>query len=576
MLIFVFVLSGCTQKEVEPTSDTIKLAALLSMSGELGSKGEIRQFALEKGVEQTNKKWQENGSKLQFELKVEDTESDGDVALEKAKALWEEGYKIFVAGSSAELEKLTPWANEQGAIIISYSSTSPALSVVGDNLFRMVPDDTQQAKALANLLSFEGMYGIVPVYRDDVYGQELTKLLTDEIKELQGVIAEPVVYQPEANNWDEIITQVAAAVESLNLEKKHVAVVTISFDEATKLLEQSAKVESLNDIRWFSSETITNSPLIIQDNQIAQYAVEKQLTGVTFGIPDSDLSKSVQAAIEEFAKGDFHPDALFAYDIPGMLATAIDKLDEPNNTEKLLAGMIEGSSLYAGVTGWTYLQENGDRKYYHYDIWEVQQANSAYSWARTAKFLNNPGTPGYIMPMTTANEGNQLESENAFLFGFEDEPLELERTVSRDEYIYMLMQAAKRIPSEVDSAELSFQDAEVIDERAKQAVLTAQKAGIITADANGNFNPDEVVTWFDAVSFIVKAKEWLLESTSSSNATANEQKQAVISTAIEQGLITVSTDAFLKMQDEPIIYSDAMLLMLEIMKGDLENERVEA
>lgn len=578
-LIIVFtltIISGCTKDEVEPAQETIKLAALLSLSGELGSKGDVRQFALEKGVEDANKKWQESGSKLKFQLKVEDSQSDPKVALEKAKALWEEGYKIFIAGSSAELEKLNPWAKEQGAIIISYSSTSPALGVAGDNLFRMAPDDTQQAKALASLLEYEGIYGIVPIYRDDVYGKELTKLLKEEFISLQGKVAEPVMYQSEETDWDSVITKASAAVNSLEMEKDRVAVVVISFDEATRILEHSVKEDNLNDIRWFSSETITYSPVMIEDKKIAQNAFGKNLTGVTFGIPDSDLSKSVQSEIATFAKGDFHPDALFAYDIPGMLATAIVQLDDPNNIEELLASMIEGSSLYAGVTGWTYLKENGDRKYYHYDIWEVQQGDNpdAYKWNRTAKFLNNPGAPAYIAPLSTADASSDLEQSDSFLFGYEGEPYNAERTVTRAEYMYMLMHATKRISSEASSSKLSFADAQAIDERAKSAVAVAQKEGIVDADHDGNFKPNEEITWLDAISMIVKEKQWPLESVSISNTKVNEQEHAYILTAIEHQLLTVSVDEFTEMKDEPIVLGDVMLLMIEMMKGVEGNEEM--
>src|SRR5690625_4327125 len=193
-LSFLMFVSGCSVQGTQKKANVIKLGALLSISGELGSKGEIRKLAIERGVEDTNKNWQEEGLDLQFALTVEDSQSDPEVALDKAKQLWEEGHEIFIVGSSAEVEKLQPWATEHGAIVISYSSTSPALGIEGDGIYRMVPDDTQQAKALASLLEYEGIYGIVPVFRNDIYGSELTKLLTEEFVSLHGTVTDPVTY----------------------------------------------------------------------------------------------------------------------------------------------------------------------------------------------------------------------------------------------------------------------------------------------------------------------------------------------------------------------------------------------
>ncbi|MBS4220327.1 ABC transporter substrate-binding protein [Bacillus sp. FJAT-49711] len=396
LLIFV---NGCSIQETQKDTNVIKLAALLPLSGGLGSKGEIRKLAIEMGVEDTNKNWEEEGLDLQFELTVEDSQSDPEVALSKAKKLWEEGHEIFIAGSSAEVESIQPWASEQGAIVISYSSTSPTLGIEGDSVFRMVPDDTEQAKALANLLAYEGVYAVVPVYRNDIYGSELTKQFTEEFESLHGTVTEPVIYQPKETDWELVSKKIANAVKSLEMEKERIAVVPVAFDEIADMLRNSDKEDSMDGIRWFGTDTVTLSPVILDDEEIAQKASQVNLTGVTFGIPDSTLFNTIQSELETFTEGPFLPDALFAYDIPGMLASVMNQLKDPFDREELMNNMIEGSATYAGVTGWTALNEKGDRKYYHYDIWEVQEdIEDSYNWIQTAKYLRNPGLPGYISP----------------------------------------------------------------------------------------------------------------------------------------------------------------------------------
>lgn len=236
VLLFIFI-TGCTKEEED--SNAIKIAALMPLSGELESKGEIRKIAIEKGIEDANEKFKEKELDIKFSLTVEDSESDPDEALKKAKKLWKKGYKIFIANSSAEVEKLMPWAKENGAIVFSASSTSPSLGVAGDGVFRMVPDDTQQAAALASLLEFEGIYGIVPIYRDDVYGRELVDLLTKEFKNVQGLVSDPIKYQTKETKWDEVLSDVSKAIENLKLDKERVAVVLVSFDEIGDILKAS-------------------------------------------------------------------------------------------------------------------------------------------------------------------------------------------------------------------------------------------------------------------------------------------------------------------------------------------------
>lgn len=562
------LVGGCTKREVQPATDTIKLAALLSMSGELGSKGEIRKFAIEQGVEDANEQWKTNGSKLQFELKVADSESDPEVVLEKAKQLWEEGYKIFIAGSSAEIEKLRPWATEKGAIVISYSSTSPTLSMKDDNVFRMVPDDKEQAKALANLLASEDIYGIVPVYRDDIYGQELTKLLTEEFQALYGIVSEPIVYGTEETNWQGVITQVSEAANSLNMEQNEMAVVMISFDEATNIIKQSAT--DIKDVRWFSSETVTYSPLIVEDRQTAQAAFQKKLTGVTFGIPDFDLAIAIQSEIADFAGADFHPDAMFAYEIPNMLAVIIDQLENPFSAKQLLSNMIEGSGSYAGVTGWTYFNENGDRQYYHYDIWEVQQQSEkddSYHWNKTGKFLTTPVSTGYISSFLSEDERAAVAQANSYLLGYEGRPFDLQRTLTRAEYIFMLMNATNRISKESSIPELTFADAGAIDERAKEAVAVAYKQGIIEMAADRKLKPNEEITLLEAIKIAVQERQWMLKIADTPSEKLDKEEQSYFIVAREHGFITMSEEEFAQIMNKPMLLVDAMLIMFEIKEG---------
>ena len=85
-----------------------------------------------------------------------------------------ESYKIGPATSTA-VSAAKEYADANKILLISYSSTSPLLSIKGDNLFRLVPDDTYQGKILAEKMNSDGIKVIVPIWRGDIYGNELYK-----------------------------------------------------------------------------------------------------------------------------------------------------------------------------------------------------------------------------------------------------------------------------------------------------------------------------------------------------------------------------------------------------------------
>jgi len=65
------------------------------------------------------------------------------------KDLASKGIRIVIGPStSAELEAIKDYANNNGSILLSPSSTAPLLAIPGDNIFRLVPDDTHQAEAI--------------------------------------------------------------------------------------------------------------------------------------------------------------------------------------------------------------------------------------------------------------------------------------------------------------------------------------------------------------------------------------------------------------------------------------------
>ena len=74
---------------------------------------------------------------------IEDSQSDPSVSLEKIKQLAAKGIKIVIGpATSAAVQGIKEYADKNGIILISPSSTAPSLATAGDNLFRFVPDDS--------------------------------------------------------------------------------------------------------------------------------------------------------------------------------------------------------------------------------------------------------------------------------------------------------------------------------------------------------------------------------------------------------------------------------------------------
>ena len=99
------------------------------------------------------------------------------------------------------VQGIKDYADKNGIILISPSSTAPSLATAGDNLFRFVPDDSHQAQAISRLMWNDGIRVVVPFWRTDIYGNDLVKATKQSVHELGGRVANGVGYTPNTGDF---------------------------------------------------------------------------------------------------------------------------------------------------------------------------------------------------------------------------------------------------------------------------------------------------------------------------------------------------------------------------------------
>ena len=139
------------------------VGAILPFTGSLSSIGKSVKIALEKAENDVNKHFEEMNSSSHFSLLMADSKTSPEESLVAIKKLHANGAKIIVGpATSTAVSAAKGYADANNIILISYSSTSPLLSIKGDNLFRLVPDDTYQGKIIAQRMINDGIKVIVP------------------------------------------------------------------------------------------------------------------------------------------------------------------------------------------------------------------------------------------------------------------------------------------------------------------------------------------------------------------------------------------------------------------------------
>lgn len=391
-IIMAIFWSGCVEstEEVASESENITIGALLPLTGDTASIGEASQVALEVSAEDINNYYSEFGSRQDIEVVVKDTESDPETALEKLKELDKMGIKVVIGPQgSSEAQAVLDYANQNGIILLSTASTAPSLAIPDDNLFRLVPDDTNQGMVLAQLMKDEGVSTVIPMYRNDIWGSELAGKVEKSFEALNGTVLEGVICESKHADHSgdiETLNEKVIAATSENSDGS-VAVFLCSYGEVADIFALAQNYPALSKVRWYGTDGIALNRELIDNNSAASFAAATNVSAPIYGyVSESDRCQAVERKIKERLGRFPETYALTAYDAL-WIATFVSLEAVSDEDRNLKMAMNANTETYHGISGWTILNENGDREYWDYDIWKVTEENGSYQWEKDKTVL---------------------------------------------------------------------------------------------------------------------------------------------------------------------------------------------
>ncbi|MFH0968562.1 MAG: hypothetical protein V1862_12845 [Methanobacteriota archaeon] len=132
-------------------------------------------------------------------------------------------------------------------IILGTRSTAVSLSRSDDLIYRLSPDDSNQAKHIVRLMEKQGKKHLVVLYRDDVYGQDLQKSVSEMFMGSSDCISYPV----NETDYSSILDNATAVMEKTGYQ--NTAVVVIGLNEVVRLLE-TVENGPLTSVAWYGTD----------------------------------------------------------------------------------------------------------------------------------------------------------------------------------------------------------------------------------------------------------------------------------------------------------------------------------
>lgn len=392
ILLIATLWSGCIESTGEATSESedITIGALLPLTGNLASIGEASQAALEVSTKDINSYFSGLGSGNNVEVIVKDTESDPEKALEQLKELDAMGITMVIGPqASNEVEAVLDYANENGIVLLSTASTAPSLAIPDDNLFRLVPEDTNQGMALATFMQIDEVSIVIPMYRNDLWGNGLVDEIEKSFEALDGTVLEGVTYETDTLDLStevELLNEKVVAATS-EYDEESIAVILCSYGEVTEIFALAQNYPALSEVDWYGTDGIALNDGLINDDGAASFAAAANLKAPMYGyVRQNDRYQEIAPRIEEQLGRVPESYALATYDAC-WIATFVDLDALSDDDESIKMAIDTITDTYYGISGWTILNENGDREYWNYDIWTVTEDDGNYQWELYGKIL---------------------------------------------------------------------------------------------------------------------------------------------------------------------------------------------
>lgn len=399
-VLFSLTLGGCEASTEATKDNVVRIGTLNSFSGVGSNLGRTARAAIEVAADDFNAFLVTAGSEMSVELDSGDTQSNPTQAMQLMEEMADRGIKIIVGPqTSSEALALLPRANELGVLLLSPSAVAKTLSIPNDNLFRMVTDVTVQGEANAEYLKSEGITHLVVVRTSEVWGTDLTTATRTRFEANGGAIVSEIVYTPGTETPQETVNKITGSLTAAiaSYGKDAVGVALFSLGEGVEIIREAASRQGLGINKWIGSSALGRDVRLLAEEPVVKFLHEVGLPCAVFGIDEQ--AHSIWQPISDKVKAKIGRDAdsysLAAYD--GLWLAAYTLLDAGSDDPETLRNVLmHNSTTYFGASGWTGMNDNGDRKASNFDFWSVRSGFGGNAeWYRSAAYEQSGG--GYVL-----------------------------------------------------------------------------------------------------------------------------------------------------------------------------------
>jgi branched-chain amino acid transport system substrate-binding protein len=296
-----------------------------------------------------------------------------ETQLDRLKQYRENCVNLVIGGSwSSQAELSLQYLDENDMLMISPGSTVHSLAVPGNNMIRLCPDNVQQGRAIAEVITSWGSKAVIVIQRGDDASEETTDGFSEAFLSAGGVISGRVTLNVTEQDFSGVLSEAEGMAEeavSLYVEE-NVTVLALCLHEAADIAALAEDYPTLYSLTWFGGEGTARNVALSGDAPMQ--AAHLRFLSLQASPTESSMLQSLRDRfmVATGVKLDSYTDELEManyYDAVIIYANAI-QMAGSLDTDKVRGAVFSAAdSVY--TTGLCRLNEAGDRDTCNYVIW---------------------------------------------------------------------------------------------------------------------------------------------------------------------------------------------------------------
>ena len=321
-----------------PAYEPRPIGALVSETGSLTPLGYPASKSICLAVADYNSQLRANGADWQLSLTKLDDGTIPSRSLDNIREFYDSGIRAVLGPvSSASVSAvMNSFEGLDDTVVISYASSSPLLSVEGDNVFRIRTPDVQTAPAYAKLLEHDGVESVVVVHREDAWGHALSDAVGEQLARNPDIdMIASFQYDPagvSTGDFKAISDRVGATVAAVDGRKA--AILLFGFNEIAELLNHASVNPSLQDSKWYGySRSVTGT-----DPGRDDWEERVRFLSLDPAHAPNDVSRSIYDRVPNA-----NVYSLYAYDATFTLANAVETVGSSTDAARLVQAVPDAA-----------------------------------------------------------------------------------------------------------------------------------------------------------------------------------------------------------------------------------------